>query len=122
MNTSISRQAVIPITLTITGVSILLAFITYFVGVADYHHYHHLSTQARVPLPAFSAAFESVLPWAWGLPLVAGGFGFALARRTECRVSTLAWYCCGLTILASGWAASTFLALHLMYVCFHHII
>lgn len=95
--------------------AVLLAVLTYFIAISDYHHYHHLGV-----LPAFSMVFERFLPAAWLLPSLAIGVGIALLRRSERSVNALVWYCAGVAMVGGVWSATTFIALHLMYVRFHH--
>ena len=112
---NVSRQLIAPVVLAVSCIAALLAAITFFSAIGDYHHYHHLGE-----LPPFSAIFERLLPIAWLLPLLAIVFGIVLARRPERSVVALVWYCATTVIFGGLWAAATFVALHLMYVRFNH--
>jgi hypothetical protein len=110
---SVTRQVIIPVVLAVSFLAALLAALTFFFAIGDYHHYHHLGE-----LPAFSTIFERLLPAAWLLPLLAIGFGIVLARQPDRPAAVLAWYCASTAIIGGLWAASTFVALHLMHVRF----
>ena len=112
---NVTRQITIPVVLAVSCLATLLAVLTFFCAIGDYHHYHHLGE-----LPAFSAAFERGLPAAWLFPIFATGFGITIVRRSECSAVALVWYCASTVVIGALWAAATFIALHLMYVRFHH--
>jgi hypothetical protein len=112
---NVERSAVIPIVIAASLLAVLLAVLTYFVAICDYHHYQH-----RGELPAFSVVFERLLPAAWLLPLLTIGIGLFLLRRSERSLAAVVWYLAGVVMVGAVWSAATFVALHLMYVCFHH--
>ena len=108
---NVSRNVALPIMLTLTFASLLIAALTLFLAVSEFHQFDHLDRE----VPGFVGAFRSGYGAAWLLPVLSGGTGVCLLRRPECGVALFTWAVSVITIIICAWAAFAFMALYILH-------
>lgn len=117
---SISRSAALPVVVTLSIASVVLALSVASVADSEYCHFEGEALEKGVGWPSFSENTIAV-PFL-GLLLVFPtiGFGVRLLRNSECRLATLLWYGSAAIVAHLLWLTVSFLSVYLLYVKFNH--
>jgi hypothetical protein len=117
---SISRSAVMPVVVTLSIASVVLALLVASVADSEYSHFEGEAQEKGDVWPSFSKSTKSV-PFL-GLLLVFStiGFGVRLLRNSECRLATLLWYGSVAIIAHLLWLTVSFVSVYVLYLRFYH--
>lgn len=117
---SISRSAVLPVVVTLSLASVVLALLVASVAHAEFHHFEHEAERKGGSWPAFTENTKAVPFLGLVLVLPTVGFGVHLLRNPECRLTTLLWYGAPVIVAHLLWLVVSFLSVYVLYVKFYH--
>ena len=118
---TLARSAVLPVVVTLSVVSVVLALLVASIAPGEYHHFEHEAERhGSGGWPSFTENTKLVPFLGLVLAIPTVGFGIRLLRNPDCRPATLLWYCSVVIFAHLLWLVVSFLSVYLLYVKFYH--
>ena len=118
---TVTRSVALPVVMTFSITSVVLALLGASVAPGEYHHFEHeAERQGGGGWPSFTESTKLVPFLGLVLAIPTFGFGLRLLRNPECRLATILWYCSAVILAHLLWLVVSFLSVYLLYVKFYH--
>jgi len=116
----ITRSAVLPVVVTLSIASVVLALLVASVADSEYSHFEGQAQEKGDVWPSFSKNTKAV-PFL-GLLLLSPtiGFGVRLLRNSTCQLTALLWYGSAVIVGHLLWLAVSIVSVYVLYLRFYH--
>ncbi|MEQ2009877.1 MAG: hypothetical protein ABMA26_24085 [Limisphaerales bacterium] len=111
---TVTRRAVMPVVVTLSITSAVLALL---VAICAQVEFERFESKAEY-WPSLTVNTKAVPFLGVVLVLLTFGFGTQLVRNTECRLTTLLWYCSAVILAHLLWLAVSFVSVYILYFKF----